>query len=45
MLLENQLDMEKHHTVEEFNVLQQTHEHLKQMEMELTHKSGAVIIR
>jgi DNA primase len=45
MLLENQLDMEKLHSSEEYSVLHQTHEHLKQMEMELTKKMGAVIIR
>ncbi len=45
MLLENQLDMEKQHTTDEYNMLHQTHEHLKQMEMELTKKMGAVIIR
>jgi DNA primase len=45
MLLENQLDMEKQHSPEEYSILHQTHEHLKQMEMELTKKMGAVIIR
>jgi DNA primase len=45
MLLENQLDMEKQHLPEEHNMLHQTHEHLKQMEMELTKKMGAVILR
>ena len=45
MLLENQLDMEKQHTPEEHSMLHQTHEHLKKMEMELTKKMGAVIIR
>ncbi len=45
MLLENQLDMEKQHSPEEYSMLHQTHEHLKQMEMELTKKMGAVIIR
>ncbi len=45
MLLENQLDLEKPHTEEEYSMLHQTHEHLKQMEMELTKKSGTVIIR
>lgn len=45
MLLENQLDMEKKHTPEEMHVLHQTHDHLKQMEMELTRKMGAVVIR
>ena len=45
MLLENQLDMEKHHTPEEYSMLHQTHEHLKKMEMELVKKTGSVIIR
>ena len=45
MLLENQLDMEKNHTAEEFSILYQTHEHLKNLEIGLTKKMGAVIIR
>ena len=45
MLLENQLDMEKAHTPEEYSMLHQTHEHLKHMEMELVKKTGSVIIR
>ncbi len=45
MLLENQLDMEKQHSPDESSMLHQTHEHLKQIEMELTRKMGAVIIR
>ncbi|HUR66646.1 MAG TPA: hypothetical protein VMZ03_09885, partial [Chitinophagaceae bacterium] len=45
MLLENQLDLEKTHTTEEYSILLQTHEHLKQMEMQLTQKMGAVIIK
>lgn len=45
MLLENQLDLEKPHTEEEFGMLHQTHEHLKQMEMELSKKMGAVILK
>jgi len=45
MLLENQLDLEKPHTKEENEMLYRTHEHLKKMEIELTRKSGAVIIR
>ncbi|HOZ68784.1 MAG TPA: DNA primase [Chitinophagaceae bacterium] len=45
MLLENQLDLEKEHTPEEFSMLHQTHDHLKQMEIELTRKMGTVIIR
>lgn len=45
MLLQNQLDMEKQHSPEENIMLHQTHEHLKQMEINLTRKMGTVIIR
>jgi DNA primase len=45
MLLENQLDMEKPHSREEYEMLHQTHTHLKEMEIGLTKKMGAVIIR
>ena len=45
MLLENQLDLEKPHTQEEYTMLHQTHDHLKQMEIELTRKMGTVIIK
>jgi len=45
MLLENQLDMEKEHTEDEYAMLHQTHEHLKKMEIELTRQMGTVIIR
>ncbi|MEI9809077.1 MAG: hypothetical protein WDO16_15120 [Bacteroidota bacterium] len=45
MLLENQVDLEKPHTVEEYEMLHKTHEHLKLMEMELSRKVGTVIIR
>lgn len=45
MLLENQVDLEKQHTQEENEMLHQTHTHLKGMEIELTKKIGAVIIR
>lgn len=45
MLLENQADLEKQHSDEERYMLHQTHEHLKQMEIELTKKMGAVILR
>ena len=45
MLLENQLDMEKAHTDEEYSVLAQTHLHLKQMEMELARKIEAVVMK
>lgn len=45
MLLENQLDMEKQHSAEESEVLHQTHEHLKSLEIELTRKMGTVVIK
>ncbi len=45
MLLENQVDLEKTHTPEEYEMLHQTHTHLKAMEIELTKKMGTVIIR
>lgn len=45
MLLENQLDMEKNHTAEEFEILRLTHDHLKKMEMNLAQKSGTVVLR
>jgi DNA primase len=45
MLLENHLDLEKQHTPDEYNMLHQTHEHLKRMEIELTKKMGTVILR
>jgi DNA primase len=45
MLLENQLDLEKPHTPDEYSTLHQTHEHLKQMEIQLSQKMGAVIIK
>jgi len=45
MLLENQLDLEKTHTSEEFYMLHQTHEHLKNMEKAITEKLGTVILR
>ena len=45
MLLENQVDLEKQHTPEEYDMLYRTHEHLKQMEMALSKKMGTVIIR
>ncbi len=45
MLLENQLDLEKQHSAEEYNMLHQTHDHLKKMEMELSKKKGAVILK
>lgn len=42
---ENQRDLEKAHTDEEQLVLLQTHQHLKQMEIELTKQVGMVIFR
>ena len=45
MLLENQQDLEKPHTEEEYSMLHQTHDHLKKMEIELTKKAGTVIIK
>lgn len=45
MLLENQFDLEKPHTPEEYEMLHHTHRHLKQMEIDLSKKMGAVIIR
>ena len=45
MLLENQLDLEKQHSAEEYNMLHQTHDHLKKMEMDLSKRMGAVILK
>jgi DNA primase len=45
MLLENQADMEKIHSKEEYAVLHQTHEHLKLMEREISSRLGTVIIK
>ncbi|HRO71080.1 MAG TPA: DNA primase, partial [Chitinophagaceae bacterium] len=45
MLLENQVDMEKTHSTEEYDILHQTHEHLNKAEIGSTRKMGTVIIR
>ena len=45
MLLENQVDLEKKHSPEEYTELTRTHEHLKQMERDISTKLGAVIIK
>lgn len=45
LLLENQSDLEKPHTPEEYKMLHNTHRHLKQMEIEVTKKTGIVILR
>jgi DNA primase len=44
LILENQQDLEKPHTLEEQLVLLQMHQQLKQMEMELTKEMGTVIV-
>jgi DNA primase len=45
MLLENQVDLGKEHTPEEFSVLYQTHQYLKDLEVSLARKTEAVVIR
>lgn len=45
MMDENQRDMEKEHTMQEQMVFLQIHQHLKQMEIELTKQLGTVIFR
>ncbi len=45
MIEENQRDMEQPHNDEEQFTLIRTHQHLKQMEMELTKELGTVILR
>jgi DNA primase len=45
MIDENQRDLEKPHSSEELITLIKTHQHLKQMEMELTKEMGTVIFR
>jgi DNA primase len=45
MILENLADLEKPHTQEEYQFLSQTHEHLKQMERDITSKTGSVIVK
>ncbi|MFN4284963.1 MAG: DNA primase [Lacibacter sp.] len=45
MIDENQKDMEKPHSEEELITLIKTHQHLKQMERELTRDMGTVIYR
>ncbi|PWT99542.1 MAG: DNA primase [Bacteroidetes bacterium] len=42
---ENQRDMEKIHTVDEQMTLIQTHQHLKQLEIEITRQMGTVIFK
>jgi DNA primase len=44
LLLQNQADLEKA-DVSQQSTLFQTHQHLKQMEMELSKKIGSVVIR
>ncbi len=45
LILENQLDLEKENATEDIIILLQTHQHLKQVEMELMKKTGTVIFR
>jgi DNA primase len=45
MLNQNQADLEKVHSKEEQELLFRTHEHLKQMEKNITEKLGTVILR
>jgi DNA primase len=45
MIDENQRDLEKPHSSDELITLLKTHQHLKQMEMELTKEMGTVIFR
>ena len=45
LIEENQKDLERLHTSEEQVVLIQTHQHLKQMEIDLTKQMGTVILR
>jgi DNA primase len=45
MIDENQRDMEKPHSSEELITLIKTHQHLKQMEVELTKELGTVIFK
>ncbi|MBA2499877.1 MAG: DNA primase [Chitinophagaceae bacterium] len=45
LLLENQYDMDKNQTSDEHETLYQTHLYLKQAEMELSARLGAVIIK
>lgn len=45
LLVQNQEDLEKPHTPEEYLSIHRAHEHLKQMEQELTRKMGTVILK
>lgn len=45
MILENQADLAKPHTAEEYQELTLTHQHLKKLEREITARMGTVIIR
>lgn len=45
MMLQNQEDLEKPHTPEEYLSIHKAHEHLKQLERELTQKMGTVILK
>jgi DNA primase len=45
LMEENQRDMQKPHTADEYQTIQQTHKHLKEMEQHLASQPGAAIIK
>jgi DNA primase len=45
LMEENQRDMQKPHTADEYQTIQQTHKHLKEMEQQLASQPGAAIIK
>jgi DNA primase len=45
LMEENQRDMQKPHTDDEYQMIQQTHKHLKEMERELASQPGSVIVK
>ncbi|MFN5913186.1 MAG: hypothetical protein ACK43J_02245 [Chitinophagaceae bacterium] len=45
LIIENQLDLEREHSPEDLVILLQTHQHLKQLEMELMKIPGTVIFK
>ncbi|MEY3351185.1 MAG: primase [Bacteroidota bacterium] len=45
LIIENQLDLEREHSPEDLVILLQTHQHLKQLEMELMKTPGTVIFK
>ena len=45
LIEENQRDIERPHTPDELRMLLQTHNHLKEMERDLTSQQGSVIVK